>query len=34
MLFDIMEGAACAINEYQMVVVGGVNAYHKNSDIF
>ena len=33
MLFDIMEGAACAINEYQIVVTGGVNSNMKNTDI-
>jgi len=33
MLFEIMEGAACAINEYQIVVSGGVNSNRKNSDI-
>jgi hypothetical protein len=33
MLFDIMEGAASAINEYQIVVAGGVNSNLKNSDI-
>jgi hypothetical protein len=33
MLFDIMDGAACAINEYQIVVAGGVNSNMKNSEI-
>jgi hypothetical protein len=33
MLFDIMDGAACAINEYQIVVAGGVNSNLKNSEI-
>jgi N-acetylneuraminic acid mutarotase len=33
MLFDIMDGAACAINEYQIVVAGGVNSNNKNSEI-
>lgn len=33
MLFEIMDGAACAINEYQIVVVGGVNSNRLNSDI-
>jgi len=33
MLFEIMEGAACAINEYQIVVAGGVNSVGQNSDI-
>jgi hypothetical protein len=33
MLFEISEGAACAINEYQIVVAGGVNNQMKCSDI-
>ena len=33
MLFEIMEGAACSINEYQIVVAGGVNSQFKCSDI-
>jgi N-acetylneuraminic acid mutarotase len=33
MLFEISEGAACAINEYQIVVAGGVNNQGKCSDI-
>ena len=33
MLFEISEGAACAINEYQVVVAGGVNSNRMNSDI-
>jgi len=33
MLFEIMEGAACEINEYQVVVAGGVNSVGQNSDI-
>ena len=33
MLFDIMDAAACAINEYQIVVAGGVNSNLKNSEI-
>lgn len=33
MLFEIMEGSACAINEYQIIVAGGVNSHRKNSDI-
>jgi N-acetylneuraminic acid mutarotase len=26
MLFEIMDASACAINEYQIVVAGGVNS--------
>lgn len=26
MLFEISDGAACAINEYQLIVAGGVNS--------
>jgi len=33
MLFEISEGAACAINEYQIVVAGGLNNQGKCSDI-
>jgi N-acetylneuraminic acid mutarotase len=33
MLFEIMEGSACAINEYQIIVAGGVNSLGRNSDI-
>jgi hypothetical protein len=33
MLFEIMEGAACEVNEYQIVVAGGVNSVGQNSDI-
>lgn len=33
MLFEITEGAACEINEYQIVVAGGVNSAGQNSDI-
>ena len=33
MLFEIMESAACAINEYQIVVAGGVNSEGTNTDI-
>ena len=33
MLFEMMESAACAINEYQIVVAGGVNSQFKCSDI-
>jgi N-acetylneuraminic acid mutarotase len=33
MLFEIMDGAACAINEYLIVVAGGVNSSRGNSDI-
>jgi N-acetylneuraminic acid mutarotase len=33
MLFEIMEGASCAINEYLIVVAGGVNSSRSNSDI-
>lgn len=33
MLFEISEGAACSINEYQIVVAGGVNNQGKCSDI-
>jgi hypothetical protein len=33
MLLEITEGAACAINEYQVIVAGGVNSLRKNSDI-
>jgi N-acetylneuraminic acid mutarotase len=33
MLFEIMDGSACAINEYQIIVAGGVNSVMQNSDI-
>eukprot|EP00347_Sterkiella_histriomuscorum_P014492 403360670 len=33
MLFDISEAAACSINEYQIVVAGGVNSQHRLTDI-
>ena len=33
MLFEIMEGAACAISEYLLAVAGGVNSARMNSDI-
>jgi len=33
MLFEISEGSACAINEYQLIVAGGVNSVLQNSDI-
>ena len=33
MLFEIMEASACAINEYQIAVAGGVNSQGRNTDI-
>ena len=33
MLFEISEGSACAINEYQIIVAGGINSVRQNTDI-
>jgi N-acetylneuraminic acid mutarotase len=33
MLFEIMDASAFAINEYQIVVAGGVNSQSRNTDI-
>ena len=32
-IFDKMDAAACAINEYQIVLVGGVNSAGKLTDL-